>query len=300
MAITVGFVSEKGGVGKTTACYHIAVGLKCHHDKRVLVVDTDYQRGGISCRFIPDMIEHFRDGQVPGTTLFDKFQQLYSGSPLTPEVDIRKSQEGVGLLAADPRLAQVSVDKLPSSNNIRENNRRLWGHLRVLQMVLEPLQDEYDYILVDSHPELSDLLRTVVYACDFCVSPVKLDLQSTIGVPSAIQAINEVNDDMEMIGQALGSTEGFTSTIFKGAMGMMAREWGASLKASEMREYRRLARTCGIFETYITEGDGLRLASEARSAVYNINGANAEKQARQFRAMTQEFIQRCTTVGLFE
>ena len=295
MAITVGFVSEKGGVGKTTACYHIAVGLQRFENKRVMVVDTDYQRGGISCRFIPSMIEHFRDGRLPGTTLFDKFQQLYSGATLTLDVDVNTSQEQVDLIPADPRLSQVSVDKLPASNNIRENNRRLWGHLRVLQNVLEPFQAKYDYILIDSHPELSDLMRSVVYACDYCVSPVKLDQQSTIGVPSAIQAINEVNDDMDMIANALGSTEGYIPTVFKGAMGMMCREWGSSLKQSEMRQYRRLARNCGIFSSYITEGDGLRLAAESRNAVYNITGANAERQAQQFRDMTKEFIQRCRT-----
>ena len=105
MAITVGFISEKGGVGKTTACYHIAVGLHLYYKKRVMVVDTDYQRGGISCRFIPSMIEHFRGGQLPGTTLFDKFQQLYSGAALTPDVDVIQSLEGVNLLPADPRLS---------------------------------------------------------------------------------------------------------------------------------------------------------------------------------------------------
>lgn len=296
MAITVGFVSEKGGVGKTTACYHIAYALQRFHDKRVLVVDTDYQRGGISCRFLPEMIEHFRGGQLPGTTLFAKFQQLYGGANLTPEVDIKETSADVRLIPADPRLSQVSVDKLPSSNNIRENNRRLWGHLRVLQTVLAPHQNGYDYILVDSHPELSDLLRTVVYACDFCVSPVKLDQQSTIGVPSAIEAINEVNDDMEMIGAALGDTEDYSPTVFAGAMAMMCREWGTGLKQSEMRQYRRLSRTPGgIFTSYVTEGDGLRLAAESRNSVYQTSGANAEKQAEQFRDMTEEFIQRCKT-----
>lgn len=78
----VGFVSEKGGVGKTTACYHIAVASRWYHKNRVLVVDTDYQRGGITCRFVPDLIEHFRSGRLPGVTLWDKFQQLYSGQSL--------------------------------------------------------------------------------------------------------------------------------------------------------------------------------------------------------------------------
>jgi chromosome partitioning protein len=294
MAITVGFVSEKGGVGKTTACYHIAYALRKFHEKRVMVVDTDYQRGGISCRFLPKMIEHFRGGQLPGMTLFSKFQQLYSGAGLTPEVDIQETLEGVDLIPADPRLAQVSVDKLPSSNNIRENNHRLWGYLRLLQTVLAPHQRDYDYILVDSHPELSDLLRTVVYACDFCVSPVKLDQQSAIGVPSAIQAINEVNEDMEMIGAALGVAEGFTPTVFKGAMAMMCREWGEELKLSEKRQHGRLSRTPGgIFQSYVTEGDGLRIAAENFNSVYETSGANAEKQAKQFRDMTTEFIQRC-------
>src|SRR6266446_5731207 len=113
----VGFVSEKGGVGKTTACYHIAVALCRYHDKRVLVVDTDYQRGGITCRFIPDLIEHFRSGRLPGVSLWDKFQQLYSGLEPTPNVDILDTLEQVRLLPADPRLAQVTVDKMPASNN---------------------------------------------------------------------------------------------------------------------------------------------------------------------------------------
>ncbi len=101
----VGFVSEKGGVGKTTACYHIGVALQWYHQKRVLVVDTDYQRGGITCRFLPEFIEHFSSGRLPGVTLWDKFQQLYSGQATTPDIDILDTEEGPRLLPADPRLA---------------------------------------------------------------------------------------------------------------------------------------------------------------------------------------------------
>ncbi|HFP5711924.1 TPA: ParA family protein [Escherichia coli] len=61
MAVTVGFISEKGGVGKTTSCYHIAEGLSRFHEKRVLVIDADYQRGGITGRFFPKLIEHRKE-----------------------------------------------------------------------------------------------------------------------------------------------------------------------------------------------------------------------------------------------
>ncbi|MDP2899287.1 MAG: ParA family protein [bacterium] len=293
MATVVGFISEKGGVGKTTACYHVAIGLQWYHDKRVLVVDTDYQRGGITCRFLPALLEDFRSGQMSGTTLFDKFQQLYSNSPFSPDIDILGTEEGPNLLPADPRLSQVTVEKMPASNNIRENNRRLLRHLSLLRDVLEPLASEYDYILIDSHPEISDLLRSVVYACDYCVSPVKLDLQSTIGVPSAQQAINEVNDDMEMIVRAVGPVPGYIQTRFAGAIGMMAREWGGILISSMRPQYRRLAASGGIFQNYVTEGDGLRQAAARRSPIYNIDGPNAERQKSQFRAITEEFLVRC-------
>jgi chromosome partitioning protein len=293
MPVVIGFVSEKGGVGKTTTCYHVACALQWFHQKRVLVVDTDYQRGGITCRFIPTLIEDFRSGKLSGTTLFDKFQQLYSGGKLATNIDILDTPEHVKLIPADPRLATVTVEKMPATNNIRENTRRLWEHLAVIRNVLEPVGDDFDFVLIDSHPEISDLLRSVAYACDYCVSPVKLDLQSAIGVPSAMQAINEVNSDVEMITAALGPIEGFKETQFTGAIGMMAREWGGILKATERVEFRRLERTGGVFKAYVTEGDGLRQAAQQRCAVFTLSGANADKQSAQLRALTEELIAKC-------
>jgi chromosome partitioning protein len=155
---TVAFISEKGGVGKTTACYHIAVALTRFHGKRVLVVDADYQRGGISGRFLPKILVDFRNGATLGLTLYQKYQELYADSPFTPNVDIRQTPKKVDLLPADPRLASVSVEKMPASNNIRENNIKLWNHLSLVRRVLDPLANDYDYILIDSHPEVSDVL----------------------------------------------------------------------------------------------------------------------------------------------
>src|SRR3954466_8287629 len=135
MTITVGFVSEKGGVGKTTTCYHIAIALQRYHKKRVLVVDADYQRGGISGRFFPDVIERFGTVDPKETTLFHKFQQLYSAAPQTPKVDIRRWENAVDVIVSDSRLATISVDKLPATNNIRENNILLLRHLQVIEFV---------------------------------------------------------------------------------------------------------------------------------------------------------------------
>lgn len=295
MAKIVSFVSEKGGVGKTTACYHVAVGLNRYHQKRILVVDADYQRGGVSGRFFPDVIENFASGAVSGTTLFHKFQQLYSAAPSSPKIDIRKWTylgTNVDVIPADPRLSTVSVDKLPSSNNIRSNNMLLLQHLQIVKNSLSYLENSYDYILIDSHPEVSDVLRSVIYASDYCVSPVKLDRQSSIGVATIIGEIKNVNADVEMIKKSVNDFD-YQDTIFAGSIGMMAREWGEALKQSEQSEFNRLRRTGGVFETYVTEGDGLRQAAAQRIPVFDIGIANAEKQSDQLIALVDEFIGAC-------
>jgi chromosome partitioning protein len=293
MATVVGFVSEKGGVGKTTACYHIAVALSRYHYKRVLVIDADYQRGGVTGRFFPELIENFGFSPPSGITLFNKFQQLYSATQQTPEVNILAYRNNLHLLPADKRLSTVSTDKLPSTNNIRENNISLLNHVKTINFVLRPLHDQYDYILIDSHPEVSDVLRAIIYASDYCVSPVKLDRQSSIGVATIMGEIANVNADIAMIRDSLRLEDGYTDTIFAGAMGMMSREYAEVLKQTEQSEYARLRRSGNVFTNYVTEGDGLRQAAAARLPVFDIGGANASKQSAQFIELTNEFMRVC-------
>ncbi|PKJ52332.1 ParA family protein [Bacillus sp. SN10] len=291
-ATVVGFISEKGGVGKTTCCYHVAVALRRFHKKKVLILDTDYQRGGITCRLIPSMLEHFKEGKVPNKTLYSMFRTLYADSDDFPKLDIiQGTVYPLDIVPSDPRLAEVSVDKLPGGANIRDRNKKLFEHLSVIDLALKDLKDKYDYILIDTHPEISDLLKSVIFASDYCVSPVKLDLQSSVGVPTAIEAIKQVNEDREMLARTnLGV---YKETKFAGAIGMMTREYGDDLIFTMKKQYVRLKKTDSIFNSYLTEGDGIRVASERSWAVYDVEGPIARKQADQFRAITREFIARC-------
>ncbi len=293
MAKVVGFISEKGGTGKTTACYHIAVALERFHKKRVLVVDTDYQRGGITGRFFPELVETFGSDEMTGVTIFHKFQELYSAGERSPKMDVRTWADGIDVLISDPRLSTVTEDKLPSTQNIRENNRLLLKHLQVLDYVFNPLKESYDYILIDSHPEVSGVLRAVIYSSDYCVSPVKFDRQSSIGVATIIGEINNVNADVNLIKNSVEEGLQYSDTIFSGSMGMMTREYRSDLIWSESVERNRLQRAGGVFENYVTEGDGLRQALLERRSVYDISGNNANRQADQFRELSREFLERC-------
>jgi len=290
MATILSFISEKGGVGKTTAIYHIAVGLQRFHNKYVLVLDTDYQRGGLTCRLRPELLENFRLGEVTSVTLYSAYRTLYSGETTLPRLTILHTSSNIDLVPADPRLNSISVDKMPPTNNLRDNNRMLLRHLTLVRDCLRECESQYEFILIDSHPDLYDLEKAVIYASDYCVSPVKLDAQSAIGVPSTVEAIRNVDADVRAVGSLLELGEDYEDTVFLGAIGMMCREYGGALKYSEQITYNRLARTAGIFDSYVTEGDGIRWAAEQGRSVYDIEGPNAEKQAEQFRNVIRELL----------
>lgn len=300
-AKVVSFISEKGGVGKTTACYHIAAGLQRFYKKRVLILDTDYQRGGITCRVIPSMLEHFKKGKVPSDTLYSVFRAIYTEAEIDdiPTLDIVTGEYKLQIVPSDPRLEKVTLDKLPGGNGFTDRNEQLFIHLSAVANAICPFKSDYDYILIDTHPEISDLLNSVIFASDYCVSPVKLDEQSSVGVPSTIEAIKQVNKTGERLASLeLGS---FVATKFAGAIGMMAREYDGDLIYSMKQQYNKIKslhrdnnnKQDGIFVNYVTEGDGIRNAAAQRLAVFDMDGNVAEKQSAQFIAVIKEFIARC-------
>ena len=294
MTVTIGFVSEKGGVGKTASVLHVAVGLVRFHGMKVLVLDTDYQRGGLTCRMRPEMLESFRLRRTTHTTLYHVYQAFYSDQDELPDLTILPTRDKVDLVPADPRLNSISVDKMPPTNNVRATNRMLVRHLGLARESLESAVDAkgpYDFVLIDSHPDLDDLEKAVIYASDHCVSPVKLDNQSSPGVASIRETILDVDDDMQAMSELLTEVPEYEETNFMGAVGMMCREWGGSLKYSERAIFNRLRRTTGILNTYVTEGDGIRQAAARRNTVYDVDGANARKQSEQYQRLIDEILQ---------
>jgi chromosome partitioning protein len=140
---------------------------------------------------------------------------------------------------------------MPPTNSLRNNNKMLMRHLTLIRDCLESIEDHYNFILIDSHPDLYDLEKAVIYASDYCISPIKLDAQSSVGVPSTAEAIQNVAEDVRAIGPITGLQA--KNIEFLGAVGMMCREYGSALKYSEQLIYNRLKRSTGIFDSYVTE-----------------------------------------------
>ncbi len=145
--------NQKGGAGKTTDVIHTGGALSARgHD--VLLVDIDYH-GGLTCSLGYNDLYYDTDR----TTLFDvlDFDQMESVN------DIIVEHEEFDILPASEKLANnKNIQTLLEAPKSRER----------LEMTLDELDKDYDYIIVDTPPSLNVLTDNALVATGNVVIPV--------------------------------------------------------------------------------------------------------------------------------
>jgi chromosome partitioning protein len=172
--------NQKGGVGKTTTTVNLAAGL-ARIGQRVLVVDLDPQGNatmgsGVDKRALP-------------LSVYDVLLESAS----IAEARRRSDHGGYDVLGANRELAGAEVELV----ELDRRDKRL-------KQALQPLTDDYDFVLIDCPPSLSLLTLNGLCSAHGVIVPMQCEYFALEGLSDLVNTIKQVhanlNSDLQIIG----------------------------------------------------------------------------------------------------
>jgi chromosome partitioning protein len=158
----IGILLSKGGVGKTTTAINLSAGLAAAGYK-VLLVDTDTQG---------------QDSYVLGSKPKAGLTELVTGE-LTAEEAVTQVRQRLWLLAGGRSLAGLK----------RLIDRKDFGGELTLTDALTPLEDQFEYVIVDTSPGWDPLTVNVLFYITEILIPVSLEVMTLHGLLEFLKSV---------------------------------------------------------------------------------------------------------------
>jgi chromosome partitioning protein len=169
MGTMYAIANQKGGVGKTTTAINVGAYL-AESGKKVLLIDIDPQANATSSLGIDK-------NQIKRGT----YDAILDISPASNNI-LKNPRLKLSLLPSSPALAGAEIELVDLE--YRENR---------LERALNPLIDQYDYILIDCPPSLGLLtINGLIAAKDGLIIPVQCEYLALEGLGQLMITLNHI------------------------------------------------------------------------------------------------------------
>ena len=211
MTKIISVAMQKGGVGKTTTAVNLSAGL-AELGYRVLAIDLDPQ-GNLTQHvgFDPEKIT---------PTIYDILKADLEGQPCDIHSCIVKTSEDFFLIPSQPELSLVELSLMNTLS--RES---------ILATILEEVNGDYDFIIIDCSPSLNLLVINALTAADSVIIPVQSEYLAARGasmILSTIETIRQRRLNPDLAIQGLLLTMADTRTILaRDVLAAVKQQFGA-------------------------------------------------------------------------
>jgi len=170
MAESYAIILRKGGCGKTTTAVNLAaaIGLK---EKHVLLVDLDPQANAtLSVGIDPMSLKH-------------SINDLFTSIDVSPQDVVVKTGFGLDIIPSHPDLAKTEAGMQATQ-------------IGLLKGIFGPLEENYDYIIIDTPPSESYLSIAALAYAEFVLIPLQTHFL-------AMQALTQAMEDVARVKKGL-------------------------------------------------------------------------------------------------
>ena len=195
--VTIIFLNNKGGVGKTASTATVAHMLSAVYNKKVLLIDIDPQGNCSSLFSDTDIIDVFVNllKDNPNYSTDKTIEDLLLDSDLDIHKTIKKTD-------------YENLDIIPALLTLSECEERLKADIRTPQQFrlkshLDKIQNEYDFCIIDCSPSVNILNINALVASDQVYIPLKCDAWSATGMCIAkklVKTVSTYNPKLKLAG----------------------------------------------------------------------------------------------------
>lgn len=251
--LIIAITNQKGGVGKTTTALNVSSAL-AFMGKSTLLVDTDPQaHSTLSC---------VKDPSIYQKSLYDL---LMNESEKIKESIVKSTIPGLNIVISRISMAKIETMLLG----------KIDGHFR-LKDILEPVRNQYDFIIIDTPPTLGIITLNALVAADSLLIPIQSSYLSLEGSDDLLETIEKVkkiaNTGLKIIGILITLHDKRTN-ISKDAVKRIKKVFGKT-----------------VFRTIISKSVKLEESPAYRESIFTY--APNSVGAIQYKKVAEEIIRR--------